>query len=279
MMKTTALLTLATVTMITGTAHASSSYCNEPRSKWMSMDEARASVTKMGYKVRKMKVDDGCYEAYAIDDNGTPDGDLYQPRDRSHRQDEAGRLMEGHTLATTKPAANRCRQRYGSGTRSSGCFTGRWQDSSCSPSQPAMNGTSHMKLAGYAIAGLVAPAADLGVHRPAPCTLLGLCARAWRGHSFLRDTMQMRAPRYLGHNPAGGAMVIALLSAISVISLTGYMMTTDSFWGVEWVEEVHEVSVYATLGLIALHVLGVIVASSEHSENLVLAMFTGRKRR
>jgi cytochrome b len=95
----------------------------------------------------------------------------------------------------------------------------------------------------------------------------------------MRQTMQMRAPRYLGHNPAGGAMVIALLSAISVISLTGYMMTTDSFWGVEWVEEVHEVSVYATLGLIALHVLGVIVASSEHSENLVLAMFTGRKRR
>jgi hypothetical protein len=70
MMKTTALLTLATVTMITGTAHASSSYCNEPRSKWMSMDEARASVTKMGYKVRKMEVDDGCYEAYAIDDKG-----------------------------------------------------------------------------------------------------------------------------------------------------------------------------------------------------------------
>ena len=56
-------------------------------------------------------------------------------------------------------------------------------------------------------------------------------------------------------------------------------MTTDTFWGVDWVEEAHEASVYATLGLIALHVLGVIVASSEHSENLVLSMLTGRKRR
>jgi cytochrome b len=51
-------------------------------------------------------------------------------------------------------------------------------------------------------------------------------------------------------------MVIALLLAISAISLTGYMMTTDTFWGVGWVEDVHEVSVYATLGLIALHVAG-----------------------
>jgi cytochrome b len=32
-------------------------------------------------------------------------------------------------------------------------------------------------------------------------------------------------------------MVIALLLAISAISLTGYMMTTDTFWGVGWVED------------------------------------------
>jgi hypothetical protein len=70
MMKTSALVALATATMISGTAQASSSYCNEPRSKWMSMDQARASVTKMGYKVRKVEVDDGCYEAYAIDGDG-----------------------------------------------------------------------------------------------------------------------------------------------------------------------------------------------------------------
>ena len=69
-MKTAALITLAALTAVNGTAHASSSYCNEPRSKWMSMDEARASVTNMGFKVRKVEVDDGCYEAYAIDDKG-----------------------------------------------------------------------------------------------------------------------------------------------------------------------------------------------------------------
>ena len=89
----------------------------------------------------------------------------------------------------------------------------------------------------------------------------------------------MRARRYIGHNPAGGAMVILLIAMISGIVTTGYMMTTDTWWGIEWVEDVHKTLVYATLGLIVLHVAGVILASIEHRENLVRAMITGWKRR
>ena len=64
--------------------------------------------------------------------------------------------------------------------------------------------------------------------------------------------MRLRAPRYLGHNPAGGAMIIALLAMLVGISATGFMMTTDAFWGTQWVEDLHEGLVYVTLGLIAL---------------------------
>ena len=95
---------------------------------------------------------------------------------------------------------------------------------------------------------------------------------------FVLDTVAMKAKRYIGHNPAGGAMVIALLLSISGVAATGYMMTTDAYWGLEWVEEVHELLANLTLGLIALHVLGVVLASIEHKENLVRAMITGRKR-
>ena len=96
--------------------------------------------------------------------------------------------------------------------------------------------------------------------------------------TFLKDTMAFKARRYVGHNPAGGVMVIALLLMISGIVTTGYMMTTDAYWGIEWVEDTHKVLVYATLGLIALHVVGVILASLEHRENLARAMVTGWKR-
>ncbi|MDO8353018.1 MAG: cytochrome b/b6 domain-containing protein, partial [Aestuariivirga sp.] len=95
---------------------------------------------------------------------------------------------------------------------------------------------------------------------------------------FIKDSASLRAKRHIGHNPAGGAMVLALLFSIGVIAVTGFMMTTDTFWGVEWVEDAHELVVYGTLGLIALHVGGVILVGVEHRENLVMSMFTGRKR-
>jgi len=95
---------------------------------------------------------------------------------------------------------------------------------------------------------------------------------------YLRDTAQLRATRYLGHNPAGGGMIVALLVMLSIIAATGFMLTTDAFWGVAWVQETHETAVSLTLGLVALHILGVIVASFVHGDNLIRAMFTGRKR-
>jgi cytochrome b len=104
------------------------------------------------------------------------------------------------------------------------------------------------------------------VHRPATVV------------SFLADTVRLRAERYHGHNPAGGAMVIAMFVLLSAICGTGYMLTTDAYWGVHWVKEVHETLVNLMLVLIAVHLAGVILASLEHKENLVRAMVTGRKR-
>jgi cytochrome b len=95
---------------------------------------------------------------------------------------------------------------------------------------------------------------------------------------YLADALRMRAPRYLGHNPAGGAMVVTLLATLVVLCTTGIMMTMDTFWGVQWVDDLHGFASDFSLILISLHVVGVILASLEHHENLIRAMITGRKR-
>ena len=132
-------------------------------------------------------------------------------------------------------------------------------------------------LAGYTVLGLVAFRILWGLVGTKHARFADFVRRPSTVAGFLRDIVRFRAKRYLGHNPAGGAMIVALLVMLSVIGGTGYMMTTDAFWGVEWVEEAHELAVNVTLGLVALHILGVALASFEYGENLVRSMFTGRK--
>lgn len=95
---------------------------------------------------------------------------------------------------------------------------------------------------------------------------------------YVGDVLTGREARYLGHNPAGGAMVIALLLSLVALCGTGILMTTDAYWGSEPLEEAHEAIANFMLVLIALHVGGVIFESLRHHENLIKAMFTGRKR-
>lgn len=131
---------------------------------------------------------------------------------------------------------------------------------------------------GYTIAGLVVARSIWGFIGHRHARFSNFVRRPAETLDYMRKAVRGRAPRYIGHNPAGGLMTIALLGMILAISGTGFMMTTNSFWGAEWVEDLHEGLVYATMGLIALHVAGVIVTSVEHRENLVRAMITGRKR-
>ena len=133
-------------------------------------------------------------------------------------------------------------------------------------------------IAGYAIVGLVAFRLVWGVIGTTHARFSDFIYRPSTVIGYLIDAVRMRAKRYVGHNPAGGAMVIALLAMLSATCGTGVMMTTDAFWGVEWVEAVHEAAVNVMLILIGLHLAGVAAASVEHRENLVRAMFIGRKR-
>lgn len=86
------------------------------------------------------------------------------------------------------------------------------------------------------------------------------------------------APRYLGHNPLGAWMAVLLWACVALLGLTGWLYSTDTFWGEPWLDRTHAVLGWSLLALVALHVAGVVLTSWHHRENLVAAMFTGRKR-
>jgi len=96
--------------------------------------------------------------------------------------------------------------------------------------------------------------------------------------AYARDVFLGREARFIGHNPLGGWMVVALLSMVVLVGLTGWLYTTDRFWGVEWVEELHETLSDTLFVFVALHILGVVFTSARHRENLPASMLHGRKR-
>jgi cytochrome b len=137
---------------------------------------------------------------------------------------------------------------------------------------------------------------------------------------FIGDHVAHRARRYVGHNPAGGAMIIVLL-----ISLVGTVCSGLVLYAIEeqagplagWVAEnaapaalpslisnadanenedevgevhedgaleefweaIHDIFADVTLFLVGLHIAGVLFSSYMDKENLIWAMFTGRRRR
>lgn len=134
------------------------------------------------------------------------------------------------------------------------------------------------EAAGYTIAGLLGVRIVWGIIGTRHARFSDFIYRPSAVVGYVTDTARLKAKRYIGHNPAGGAMVVALIVTIGGICATGIMMTTDAYWGVKWVEEVHEALANFALLLVGLHLAGVAVASLEHRENLVRAMITGRKR-
>ena len=83
---------------------------------------------------------------------------------------------------------------------------------------------------------------------------------------------------HLGHNPLAGLMILTLLSLLLALALSGWLMGTDAYFGVEWVEELHEGLANGLQGLVALHVLAALLMGRKLRQPLILAMVTGYKK-
>lgn len=94
--------------------------------------------------------------------------------------------------------------------------------------------------------------------------------------AYLRGLASGRPAHAVGHNPAGGLAVIALLILTLLCAASGWLVYQDM--GGHGMEELHEGFANALLAVALVHVAGVVVGSLAHGENLVRAMFTGFKR-
>ena len=134
---------------------------------------------------------------------------------------------------------------------------------------------------------------------------------------YLKSLINGNPTHYTGHNPAGGLMVIVMLFSLLVTAFTGLKALgsegkgpltnagisifrfvyadedenddydddqkykpghhqkkqKEGFWG-----EIHESMTRFLVFLIIIHIVGVIVSSWIHKENLILAMINGRKK-
>lgn len=96
-------------------------------------------------------------------------------------------------------------------------------------------------------------------------------------YAYLRQVAHGSAPRHLGHNPLGGWMIVSLLSCLGLLVGSGWAATTDLLWGYAWPVLLHVIIAWLLVGLVALHIAGVLFTSWKHRENLILAMFSGNK--
>lgn len=127
--------------------------------------------------------------------------------------------------------------------------------------------------------------------------------------NYLKGLASGSPKHYIGHNPAGGWMIIALLLSLFATTLSGLQLYAieegegpfasldlpavtlissayaddddedehEEKPGEEFWEEIHEAAANFTLFLVFLHIAGVVVTSRLHGENLVKAMINGKK--
>ena len=156
---------------------------------------------------------------------------------------------------------------------------------------------------GYTAAGLIVLRVVWGFAGPEQARFSSFVRRPRVVVQYAFDLIRLTAKRHVGHSPAGGAMIVALLFMVAVTTMTGMAdlaaergqgplagFVTQAVQSApagehengdreeSFLKEVHETAANITMILVIFHLAGVGLASFAHRENLVRAMITGRKR-
>lgn len=90
---------------------------------------------------------------------------------------------------------------------------------------------------------------------------------------YMKGALIGRGKRHSGHHPGPAVAIFALLALVLTLAVTGFMMGQ----GNEAIREVHEILLWATVGVVIVHVLGVTRHTTRYRENITASMIHGKK--
>ena len=142
--------------------------------------------------------------------------------------------------------------------------------------------------AGYVVGALIVARLVWGFIGPSRARFSDFIYNPSTTIGYLRDMLLVRAKRYIGHSPGGGAMVVLLLLFLTATVVTGIVVyggehQAGPLAGMfsketgEAIEGVHNVLANLTLALVLAHIAAVLLANFAHRENLIRTMITGYK--
>ncbi len=150
-----------------------------------------------------------------------------------------------------------------------GCFAGAWLTAESESWRLV-----HVTL-GYTMAGLVAFRVLWGLVGTRYARFSSFVRGPAAVAAYLRTIARGTPEHHTGHNPAGALAIMALLGLTLAVAVTGWAI----YNGVagKWLEEGHEIAATLMLALVGVHIVGALVSSWLHRENLIGAMISGRK--
>ena len=131
------------------------------------------------------------------------------------------------------------------------------------------------RLAGYFIGGLLLFRLLWGLLGPQHARFTDFVRPPGEVCAYLLDLVRGKARPHEGHNPAGGAMVVLLLSILLLLMASG--LAADVLGGALF-EGLHELLANLAILLVGMHIAGVLIMSLMQRANLARAMITGCKQ-
>lgn len=139
-------------------------------------------------------------------------------------------------------------------------------------------GEAPHRWTGYAALVLIAGRLVWGFVGSAHARFASFAPTPERVREHVRGLLRGRVPNYVGHSPLGALMMLALVSLVIALGATGWLQTTDAFWGDESLQDAHETLANVLLMTAGMHAIAAIVIGRLERVRLVKAMVTGVKQ-